>query len=60
MFFVSVASKEFSRAVSLLFATLAARYITVAGKRLRRIERARGIRPPVLFLKRYDSKGASG
>ena len=34
MFFVSVASKGFSRAVSLLFATLAGRSISVADKGL--------------------------
>jgi len=34
LFFVSVASKGLSQAVSLLFATLAGRYISVAGKGL--------------------------
>jgi hypothetical protein len=32
VFFVSVASKGFSQGVSLLFATLAGRFISVAGK----------------------------
>ena len=36
MFFVSVASKGFSFAVSLLFATLAGRFISVAAKGLTR------------------------
>jgi hypothetical protein len=36
--FVSVASKEFSQAVSLLFATLAGRSISVAAKGLREEE----------------------
>jgi hypothetical protein len=35
VFFVSVASKEFSCAVSLLFATLAGRFISVAAKGLK-------------------------
>ena len=35
MFFVSVASKGFSRAVSLLFATLAGGFISVAAKGLK-------------------------
>ncbi len=37
MFFVSVASKQLSQAVSLLFATLAGRSISVAAKGLRGI-----------------------
>jgi hypothetical protein len=35
LFFVSVASKGFSHGVSLLFATLAGRFISVAAKGLR-------------------------
>jgi hypothetical protein len=38
VFFVSVASKGLSRAVSLLFATLARRFISVAAKGLREEE----------------------
>jgi hypothetical protein len=37
VFFVSVASKGFSRKVSLLFATLAGRFISVAGAGLKAI-----------------------
>jgi hypothetical protein len=37
VFFVSVASKGFSQAVSFLFATLAGRSISVAAKRLKGI-----------------------
>jgi len=37
LFFVSVASKGFSRGVSLLFATLAGSFISVAAKGLRAI-----------------------
>jgi hypothetical protein len=36
VFFVSVAAKGLKQAVSLLFATLAGRYVSVAGKGLKR------------------------
>jgi hypothetical protein len=41
LFFVSVASKGLSHTVSLLFATLAGRYISVAAKGLREEEARR-------------------
>jgi hypothetical protein len=68
MFFISVASKGVSFSVSLLFATLAGRFISVAFKGLtvvRESER-RGVRAletgplPTLFLERYDSVGVIG
>jgi len=49
VFFVSVASKEFSWNVSLLFATLAGRAISVAAKGLKGWG----------FCKRYEGEGAS-
>ena len=43
VFFVSVASKGFSWAVSFLFATLAGRLISVANKGLREEQRLEGV-----------------
>ena len=55
MFFVSVVSKEFSKAVSLLFATLAGRSISVAAKGFKArvgcdLDRGGRITLPPLFL----------
>jgi hypothetical protein len=46
LFFVSVASKELSSAVSLLFATLTGRFISVAAKGLMGTKRWREINSP--------------
>ncbi len=65
LFFVSVASKGLSPAVSLLFATLAGRSISVAAKGLMGMgnvctSERRGYPLPAPFLKRYESKGVRG
>jgi len=61
LFFVSVASKRLSHAVSLLFATLAGRSISVANKGLTWIGIGISDVPlPTLFLEPYDSMRVRG
>jgi len=56
-FFASVASKEFSQAVSLLFATLAERSISVAANGLVGTKNVRMLEPPPVVTPGRKSEG---